>query len=224
MFWQLLLAHFLADYPLQPTWMAKGRRNTGILLLHVGTHFAVSSALVTPYFMEVWRVLLALAGIHFVIDFIRVRLKFHPPQWSVAAYVVDQSLHYLSIAWAAALMAEVAGPFQPAFPAPLAIYLTGYLLVSYVWMITERLLSASGVDLGLPLKIQAWPRLVTRVLMLSLFLIALQPGFSLQSRLAAASFLPYLPSAQPWKALMLDLLIVLLAWLFIRSAVAAGLG
>ncbi len=222
MFWQLLLAHFIADYPLQPNWMVRAKRRPAVLGLHVTVHFLVSALLVFPYFFSVWWGLLVLAIVHYVIDYLRLRYKPHRPGAGSAAYVVDQLLHYASILMIVGWLRAAAGPFQPLFPASLAIITTGYVLVTYVWLITERILVADGMQFGLPLKAQPWPRLAARAVMLSLFLVVFQPDL-LAFNLSAVTFLPYLTLGQPWKAVLIDVLIVVLVGLFIHTAVNFGL-
>ena len=68
MFWTLLLAHLIADYPLQSSWMVRAKRTLGGLTLHVAIHIVVMLILVGPALPQVWLPLAAIALVHFALD------------------------------------------------------------------------------------------------------------------------------------------------------------
>ncbi len=54
-FWRLLLAHLLADFPLQTNRVAHFKRTSPLwMLVHCATHAATSAILIWPYINEVW--------------------------------------------------------------------------------------------------------------------------------------------------------------------------
>jgi hypothetical protein len=106
----LFLAHVIADYLLQTTWLVDNKHRPLAIGLHIGAVFAILP-LVTLSFSP-W--FLALAALHLAIDL----TKTHLMGAGLVAYVADQVLHLVSIAliaalapgiWAASPLAEVAG-------------------------------------------------------------------------------------------------------------------
>jgi hypothetical protein len=106
----LFLAHVIADYLLQTTWLVDNKRRPLAIGLHIGAVFAMLP-LVTLTFSP-W--FLVLAALHLAIDL----TKTHLMGAGLVAYVADQVLHLVSIAliaalapgiWAASPLAEVAG-------------------------------------------------------------------------------------------------------------------
>ncbi len=148
MFWHLLLAHFLADYPLQPNWMAANKRRLPVLVLHVLIHLGTMLLLVGASRWRIWPFLLLLSSIHFIIDFGKLAFNAHKPDWVILPYLIDQILHYLSIAgisfWISQTLGNIALPFSP----QLAVLITAYLLVTYVWYISERVMSYANLELS----------------------------------------------------------------------------
>ena len=93
----LLLAHLLADYPLQTNWMVQAKRTWPGLTLHVGIHLAVMLVLTAPSFAQSWPFLLMLAALHFAIDSLKNILACRRPHWVTGPYLFDQFLHLLAI-------------------------------------------------------------------------------------------------------------------------------
>jgi hypothetical protein len=111
-FLSLLLAHLLADFPLQPDWMArdKGRRLLPTLG-HAAVHYA--SASVCLFFfagVSMWSVLhqcllAAYVLMHILIDVARMWLitrKIVPDNW--ASFLIDQSAHAATAFWLALVL------------------------------------------------------------------------------------------------------------------------
>jgi hypothetical protein len=91
----LFLAHVIADYLLQTTWMVVHKRRPAALGLHVATVLAAMPLVMltlSPWF-------LVLAGLHLCIDIVKT-FVLRP---GLASYVADQVLHIASIALVAAL-------------------------------------------------------------------------------------------------------------------------
>jgi hypothetical protein len=97
----LLLAHATADFVLQPTRIALGKRNPLFLLLH-GTIVLVTAQLALGQFAA--PALLALAAAHLVIDAVKVHLL----PANLSTYLADQTAHVATLIATAALFPDLA--------------------------------------------------------------------------------------------------------------------
>jgi hypothetical protein len=171
MFWVLLLAHFLADYPFQPTWIVRNKNQFDVLGLHAGIHFGTMLVLTGFGANRTWVYLLGLACIHLSIDAVKNWFAVHRPGWTTWAYIVDQLFHVLSIGGIAAWIGLNQVVVHPLIGRPLTIYALGFLLVTYVWMISERVFRYSGSGIqNQSLARQDWSRLWVRTGMLAVVL------------------------------------------------------
>lgn len=215
MFWYLLLAHFLGDYPLQPNWMVANKQRLPILILHVSIHFVVMLLIVGASRRALWPFLLLLVSIHFIIDFGKATLNARRPDWVTLPYLIDQMLHYISIAaityWIGKSVANVTLPFSP----QLVVYATAYLLVTYVWYISERVVTYTAPDYRQELVAQAWPRMFARALFFSSFLWLMGPRLAVQDNPAVLVALPYVTSRYARRAIVIDLLVATGGLLFV---------
>jgi hypothetical protein len=108
----LLLAHLMADFPFQSSWIAanKGKKLTAILMhgaIHVGLSFLILFVLVRE--IPAWKVAVAalvLALIHLGQDVLKERFGrwLRVGEFSTTAFVIDQALHVVLIALAALLL------------------------------------------------------------------------------------------------------------------------
>lgn len=216
MFWSLLLAHFIADYPLQPNWIVRNKTRLWALLLHVSIHLVVMLAIVGAARAQVWPYLLALAVIHFWIDVGKNTIYRLRPKWVVGPYLVDQACHYLSIGLVSAwILGHIPAPALPFSPMA-AILVTGFLLVTYVWSITERILAHSQPDYRLELARQFWPRMFARAALLSGLLLLWRLAPSTTAATLTTGRLPYLSGPYRRRALLTDLSVVIVVQLFIQ--------
>ena len=106
--WQfaiLLIVHWVADFLLQTSWMAKNKSSNNVALsAHVATYSAAIGlagiALFGANIITLWFVL-ANAGLHFVTDFFTSRLsrKLWGEHWHGFFIVIgfDQLIHQLSL-------------------------------------------------------------------------------------------------------------------------------
>lgn len=218
MFWNLLLAHFLADYPLQNSWMAAHKDRWQVLALHAGIHFAVMMLVISPAWRELWPYLLLLALVHFLIDRGKLALNALRPGWVVLPYLIDQLLHYLILGAAAWWIVRTQGSPTLALDPDLAILATGYLLGTYVWAISEKVLTASQPESRQEWAAGLWPRMAVRALLLTGLLWLLYPGRAGLAGLVQGTALPYLSGNHARRALFTDLLVTISAWLFIIAA------
>ena len=82
----LLVAHLVADFPLQPDWMIRRKRNPAVLVLH-GLIVTGTAALALGGWPA--QLLLILVGTHLAMDAIKVYLL----KDSLASFTVDQVVH-----------------------------------------------------------------------------------------------------------------------------------
>ena len=170
MTWFLFLSHFLADYPLQPNWMARNKRRPYVMVGHVSIHFLVLLLLAGESRRVIWPFLLALTLAHLCIDIGKETVYWLRPDWVVGPYVIDQCFHYITIVLTGIWIGSVVGPVNLPFSAETAILAATYLVATYVWFISERIFTHA--DLGYLAEVQAqlWSRMATRAVMLSAML------------------------------------------------------
>lgn len=202
MFWYLLLAHLLADYPLQWNWLLEAKGSWRGLLIHATIMFGVMLVLVG---LQAWLPLLLLALLHMLIDRAKSRLSRRWPERVASAYLIDQFVHVLILVVFALIISRGAG----AFDAPRWVsYAVGYLLATYVWGISERIIAKSDQSYSAELVRQFWPRLILRA--------ALLTGFVLVLPVAAMAAIPYFSSSNGRRALFTDLYVVLASRIIIQ--------
>jgi Protein of unknown function (DUF3307) len=209
MIWFLLFAHFLADYPLQPTWMVLNKTRPWVLLLHVLIHWGVMLGLFWVYFPVLWPYITILAAIHLGIDIGKNWFNVHHPEWTIRAYLVDQLCHIISIYFVAdwvihnnILLADL--PFDES----IAVFGLGLLWVTYVWLITERIIVRGRLDEWLSTDPQQeWPRLFIR----SGLYIVLLFGSILIAPLSAILLIqnPYPATGKGKLAMVIDIALVI---------------
>jgi hypothetical protein len=172
-FWNILLAHFLGDYPLQPAWMVRRKDHLGILTLHVTIHLVVLLLIAGVARRLIFPQLIALAVIHFGIDFSKNLLNKARPQWVILPYIIDQTIHYLSIGLVTYWIWTSYGSLNWTLNLNWAALLTAYLVVTYVWFVSERVLAYAQPGYRGEVIRMLWPRMVMRAIFLSLILIVL---------------------------------------------------
>ncbi len=99
----LIAAHMVADFLLQPDWLAQGKREGRMLLVHGAIHGAVAYLAVQAWGAGMVPLIVLLS--HVVIDAIRARCP------NIATtFVVDQAAHGAALIGAAALLRSCGGP------------------------------------------------------------------------------------------------------------------
>jgi hypothetical protein len=218
MFWYLLFAHLLADYPLQSNWMVLQKTRFRILLLHVATHFGILVLVVGMAWRTTWPYILALTIFHLLVDLFKNYVNKVRPSWIVGPYIIDQIIHYLSI-WIVAAWIESRTSSQPLpFTRGVLIIASVYLLITYVWFISERILVYSNTSYRKEVVEQLWTRMVSRALMLSGLLLVwrwLAP-VSLSATTAASS--PYFRGKNGVRALLTDISVAVAGFILIALA------
>ena len=102
MFWYLLLAHFIGDYPLQTDWMVRFKTHWYGLALHLLIHMATTLVLVLwigGQDLVLLRYLIALLVIHLAIDVFKNQISARYPDHFVSAYFFDQFLPLAFYLW-----------------------------------------------------------------------------------------------------------------------------
>lgn len=213
MAWYLLLAHLIADYPLQPGWIVRNKTHFWVLFLHASIHFVTMVLITLPVSTQLWPYLLALAFIHFCIDSGKNWFTLHRPQWRAWLYVVDQACHVISIGLVSAWMAASAPGIQPLLPKTAAGIATGFLLVTYVFVISERVLSGNQTSSLTGSQAQVITRLFARAALLSLLLV----GWKIHAITAAnlALVMPYPGNRTGLRILFIDVSVTLLTALLV---------
>lgn len=207
MFWRLFLAHLIGDYPLQSEWLIENKRSFWGLSLHTAIHLAVTLFILGSASVEVWPKILVLVFIHFLIDFAKSSLGDRWPKQVALQYVADQFLHILSIflvtRWIESDLSSSLMPVNNIWP----IYTIGYLVVTYVWHITERLFTVENEAYQKELEQNYWSRMVTRAVLLTVFLFA---GQTIEVAVGGMAIrLPYLSGHYRQRALLVDILVSL---------------
>lgn len=195
MIWNLLLAHLLADFPLQPMWLVRSKERTWGLAVHGAIHFLTALLLVGSARATLWPQVLALAGFHFTVDVIKYRMSFTRPLWSVLSYFVDQAIHILSLIVVAGWIATVAPQARGLIDPMLAVYASGYLLATHVWFVTEKTLWQGRIGYRAEVELSFWPRMLVRAGLLTVLLflgtMALPAGERTVALAVAALGLPH---------------------------------
>ncbi|RPI87843.1 MAG: DUF3307 domain-containing protein [Chloroflexi bacterium] len=175
MFWYLLFAHFAADYPLQPNWMAKNKTRMDILVLHVGIHFLLYILVVLSIswalLLSTWSYLLLLTFLHFVIDMVKNQVNRRKPEWVGGPYLIDQAAHYLTIFLVVWLVESQVEQSLIAIESTWVVYAAAYLIVTYVWYISERILVKENEQYRREIIAHFWPRMAARSLLLSIMML-----------------------------------------------------
>lgn len=213
MFWRLYLAHLLGDYIFQPDWLVVNKRRIWGLSLHAAIHFAATVLLVGISIKEAWPKLLILAFIHLITDWAKGFLNNLSEKNTALSYVIDQIIHILTLGfvalWIEGNLAVVFTSVKGLWP----IYASGYLLVTYVWFITERKLIDKNKTYLTEINGRSWSRMITRAILLTGWLFA---GEGLKSGTLFLSFhLPYLSGTYRKRAFVTDVIVTLVTAIII---------
>jgi hypothetical protein len=215
MVWYLLLAHFLGDFVLQTDGMVRMRDKLWFSSLHAGIHFLLMFLLAGPYRLLVWPYLLLLAFLHFIQDRIKNSIVNRRPDWLRVSFVIDQFLHYLTIGVVVWLLQDVIG-LLPTMEKPVWVIIAiVYLLVTYVWFITERVFYLSDTDYLQNINTTKYSRMLSRGGLVSIFLV-IQAWMT--SGLAMVLSNPYAQTKFRRRALLTDISVSLFAILFLAWA------
>lgn len=216
MFWYLLLAHLIGDYPLQTGWIVQKKRLWWGRALHVSIHLAVLLAVVWPATGGLWPYLVALAVLHYGIDTLKNGISQRWPKRVNGPYLADQGLHLFSIVlvtvWIQGALPNALIPVA----APWVFYAIGYVFVTQAWYITEWLMTHENAAYQADVQARHWPRMAARAALTSIFLLVLQAPAAAATLLAVGSMvLPYQSVRYARRALITDVAVSAVAALFI---------
>lgn len=202
MFWRILLSHILADYPLQPDWIVFNKRKAWGLGVHIAIHFGAMFLLVGPTRTEIWPKLLALAGVHLLLDITKSSITPARARSAIPYYLLDQLLHVISIYLVASWIDRGLDPalIPPSSEWPLLA--SAYIIATYVWFITERTAYSNDKGYMIELEEQFWPRMIGRAVMLTALLLVV-PGWNAIAFVMAFQ-VPYLKGDYRRRALLVD--------------------
>jgi hypothetical protein len=207
MFWTLFLAHLAGDYLLQTDSMVRARHHWTGRVRHVAVHFAVLLLLSGTASLRIWPQLLFLVVCHFAIDSLKIASSDRWPEHTIALYFIDQAVHISLLLLVAAWIERTTGITRDR---PWTVYASGYLLVTYVWFITERLLAHEDATYRSQVQAQRWWRMGSRALALTVYLLAGRALFAAPQRIALAgasvSAIPYRSGPYRLRTLLIDLL------------------
>ena len=212
MFFTLVLAHFLGDYLFQPNWMAARKNKFWVLILHVSIHLLLMVLLVGSVRFQVWPQLLMLMFVHLFLDWLKISLTNNWRSQRVPLYFIDQIIHLFTI-WGTVIVARIMNPeLELNQTQPWVIIAIAYLVVTYVWFISERVIYQSDKEYLINIDETKFPRMLARAGMVSMFFLIRGT-----TRLLLAFFLnsPYPTSIYRKRAFFSDLAISLSAIIFL---------
>ncbi|MDJ0839715.1 MAG: DUF3307 domain-containing protein [Acidobacteriota bacterium] len=171
MFWTLLFAHFVADFPLQTDAMVVAKKRLPGLTLHVCIHLVTMLVLlfgILKYdFATLWPAPVVVAAAHFLIDMTKTKAAQRWPDWIITPYVLDQVLHYAAILITAWWVDRTHGIRVFVAPAAWVVPAITFLVATYVTFITDKVVSLKAPKRMERVNAQGWHRLVGRGVMLA---------------------------------------------------------
>lgn len=142
----LIAAHFIADFFLQPDWLAKRKRNLFCLALHGLIHAA--TAYLAIQLWSYWKLPAAIFLVHILTDVIKVRCRD-----TATAFAVDQSTHLVGLGGIVWALSKYAGlPTFTGIGFPIIIAVGGFVATVqgagfFVGKFTKRLLEENKLEL-----------------------------------------------------------------------------
>jgi hypothetical protein len=219
MIWMLLLAHFLGDFPLQPDWMVRRKANFWVLFLHVFIHFVLMVFMVGQIREVVWPHLLLLNLVHMVQDRLKIALKDIWPSGMVLMFFIDQLLHYMAIwglvAWIQTSNLSLDFEFHHTW----AIVAIAYLVVTYTWYISERVINYANGEYLKTIEDTKIARMLARSGFISLFFMMRNWA---PLNLAWLMTWPYPASNYRRRAIVSDLSISIIVIIFLFLTLGLG--
>ena len=218
-FWMLVLAHLMGDYPLQTDWLVSVKRTWWGLSLHVGIHLLILLVLAGRGLPILWPYLVVLAAIHYAIDFFKNWLSRTRPQWVNGPYIFDQFLHLLSLVivagWVQTITTaqQIIAPFL--FSTAWTAILIGLIFCTVVWYISERVLTHATPDYQWEVVTRRWPRIFVRA---TLFFLLLWAGEQTGLLVLPLLVIPYPSASYRRRAIVTDVAVALVAALLVFFA------
>ena len=142
----LVVAHVVADFALQPHCLVNLKKKFIFLLLHAAIH-AVLSYLVLQVW-SCWQIPIMVLFLHGFIDFIKQRLE----QNAIIAFIVDQSIHILSLFGIGWIVANLWGGVFAGIGYKPIVFIAGFIATVnasgiFIGKITKQLVNKNGLKL-----------------------------------------------------------------------------
>ncbi len=128
----LLIAHLIADFPLQTGWVYKMKiKSLRGLILHVAMHPVITALLIKDV-GQWWGILLGLFGLHFLIDWVKLRIK---TKIQVAGFLLDQLAHVVSLIFLASLADGLQSYLPRQFLVPILLGVLVPAFFTFLWVL-----------------------------------------------------------------------------------------
>lgn len=143
---KLILAHFIADYPLQPgILVAWKKRSVWGILVHTLIHLLTMVILLWPYFYldSVGWALSFIFIVHNMADFVKIRIDRIHKKGRLARYLLDQAVHFASVfiawfLWLRGAEPRLSGAMEPYYSdLSWILFLMALVLSTYVYDVTR---------------------------------------------------------------------------------------
>ena len=221
MFWTLLLAHFIADYPLQSDGMVLAKKTLPGLLMHIGIHLVTAMVLLFPVLGYdpglVWPYPVAAALSHLLIDALKNKVSEWRPKWIIRTYLVDQLFHILATLGVARWFETKHPDLMASPPTDWVISAIAFVMVTHFALITEKVCLLTHKTLLEQTLRTGVVRMAGRAVLLSGLLLIPSPWMFV---VLAGGFLFHLYDlkGQRLRVFLLDTAWVTAVWLFLHLA------
>jgi hypothetical protein len=115
--WRLLLAHVIADFPLQPDYLIAAKRKAGGLIIHAVLFGLTATVMCRQYIGRFYELPMVLAGLtvfHGLLDWGKSALTRKIGRDTLSLFLADQMLHISSLIFAAYLLRFRPMIYEPA--------------------------------------------------------------------------------------------------------------
>jgi hypothetical protein len=221
-FWPLILAHFIADYPLQTDKMVEAKKKIPGLTFHVFVHFLtiliIFFVILRLSWQSLWVSAILLTLLHFSVDMGKNYVSKHKPEWVIWPYILDQVCHILTILLVAFVAAQTSRITLFSVRPQWLIVMIGIVIVTHMWFISERVFSYKNKPYQQVVATQMWERMLSRACwLLGLFVWPSLWSIALFA-LPAAYYLFRCPPAFRKQMMSIDVAVVLVVFLVLESA------
>ena len=212
-----MLAHLIADYPLQPDRLVAAKQHLPGLSIHIAIHWVVMTLFTWPVRAIIWPYILTVAILHFGIDYFKAYMGRTRPDLVIGPYLLDQPLHWVSLIIVGIWMARSTSLPVWDVLSPWWIYGIGILIATYIWFITERVISYRDPTLQAWVVESMWPRMSARFMLYALLVAALP--YTLLLALLVMGVITYLYHRYhyPRRWIFIDIAVALTATIIVQA-------
>jgi hypothetical protein len=165
---------------------------------------------------------LAVTIFHFGIDTWKNVLSKLRPQWVIGGYLQDQVLHVVSLLLAAYWFTPIGVGSIFAVSTPWIVYASAYVMATYAWFVTERVLTYQNKARQQIVQAQRWPRMASRAVLLTLLLLTWHQFGPAVAAPALLFAWPYGPDKDRQRFLVIDIAVAAVVMLFVLAALYLG--